>query len=132
MARQAKDVHEPGAIAAMFDAAEKLLKELKDDDGSPRYGPIFAGNWEHDEGTHVLLAACEAYELATEVSDGKNTYHGIFTEALLHKFEEVGSKGEFPTYLACLEGLRDLSEFKQFPIAAGTHKNERLWYTDPV
>ncbi|KAK0497519.1 hypothetical protein EDD18DRAFT_1462296 [Armillaria luteobubalina] len=69
-------------ISEMFAAAETRLGELKADDGSPRYRSISAGDWEPDEGTHVALAACNAYELAVEVK-GEVTQYGVFTKVLL-------------------------------------------------
>lgn len=117
-------------IAGMFAAAERRLGELKTDDGSLRYGSISAGDWSADEGTHVALAACNAYELAVEVKGaGEATHYGVFTEALLHKLKEVGnSPGRLPTYLELIGDLPEIGAH-QNPMVVGTHMNDRLWYT---
>ncbi|KAK0488474.1 hypothetical protein IW261DRAFT_1439568 [Armillaria novae-zelandiae] len=115
-------------ISGMFAAAERRLGGLKTEDGSPRYSSISAGDWWPDEGTHVALAACNAYELAVEVK-GEITYYGVFTEALLHKLKEVGSNSpaRLPTYLELIKNLPEIGAH-QNPMVVGTHMNDRLWY----
>ncbi len=67
--RHVKALSASTSIADMFAAADKRLGELKSDSGSePRYQPISKGDWtpEIPVLTHVVLAACNAYEYAAE------------------------------------------------------------------
>ncbi|KAK0467155.1 caspase domain-containing protein [Desarmillaria tabescens] len=134
VARQVKVLHVSRAIAEMFAAGDKTLGKLKCDDGSPRYESIAKGNWRAEEGTHVTLAACQAYELATEELGKTSAYHGIFTEVLLQKFTEISSvaDGKLPTYKD-IEKTFPSSKFepvRQYPKAIGKNRDKRLWYTN--
>ncbi|PBK98895.1 hypothetical protein ARMGADRAFT_1007537 [Armillaria gallica] len=148
----------PSTIADMFAAADKRLGELKSDNGSePRYQPISKGDWtpEIPVKTHVVLAACNAYEYAAEVEavptpvdnlDSKSeriTYNGYFTVALLATLKSVIRKpadlnDKLPTYFKLVEDLvKKLKELRperlsdQHPVVAGASMHEPLWYTGP-
>ncbi|SJL17540.1 uncharacterized protein ARMOST_21092 [Armillaria ostoyae] len=88
--RCAQELNASHVIEDMFAAGEKRLGELKDGSGCLRYTSISAGDWkEESKKAYVLLAACNSYGLAKEVRGDGNTYHGVFTQALLHKLKEA-------------------------------------------
>ncbi len=136
MLRMAGSSYKPCvAIAAMLTAADNKLGQFTTADGSRRYGLVIEGNWQAEsKDTHVLLAACDAFDLASEarVSAGvwRTVSYGVFTRALIDKLEEIDRSGNpyLPTYEDLIDSLPD-NEFDQFPCAAGDHKNKRLWYT---
>ncbi len=159
--RHVKALSASTSIADMFAAADKRLGELKSDSGSePRYQPISKGDWtpEIPVKTHVVLAACNAYEYAAEVEavptpadnlDSKSekiTYNGYFTVALLATLKSVIRKpadlnDKLPTYFKLVEDLvKKLKELRpdpeslerssdQHPVVAGASMHEPLWYT---
>ncbi|KAK0185080.1 peptidase C14, caspase domain-containing protein [Armillaria mellea] len=152
--REIKALSGPTSIADMFAAADKRLGELISDNGlEPRYQPISKGDWtpEIPVKTHVVLAACNAYEYATEVEgvptpvdklDSKSvTYNGYFTMALLATLKSAipkpaNLKDKLPTYFKLVEDLvknspSDPSDHWQHPVIAGASMHEPLWYTGP-
>ncbi|KAK0434171.1 peptidase C14, caspase domain-containing protein [Desarmillaria tabescens] len=109
---EAKALSATTSIADMFEAADKRLGRLKTDDGSPRYPSISGGDWTPDipENSHVVLAACQAYEYAAEVQladnlDSKSERHnGCFTLALISSLKSIirdpaSLNSELPTYV---------------------------------
>ncbi|KAK0207720.1 caspase domain-containing protein [Armillaria fumosa] len=127
--RRAQELNAPYAIEDMFAAGEMKLGELKNSRGVPRYKSISAGDWkEESKKAHVLLAACKSHGLAKEVPGAGNTYHGVFTRALLLKLEEAANAGELPTYKELARCLAHaISEL--FPVVNGDYKNMQLWFT---
>ncbi len=127
--RRAQGLDAPYAIADMFAAGEKRLGELKDGRGFLRYKSISAGDWkEESKKVHVLLAACKSYGLAKEVRGARNTYRGVFTQALLLKLEEAAKVGELPTYVDLAKCLTRVP-LDSYPVVNGDYRNMRLWFT---
>ncbi|KAK0444733.1 peptidase C14, caspase domain-containing protein [Armillaria borealis] len=154
--RSAKPLSASTSIADMFAAADKRLGNFKNG-SKPRYESISKGNWtpEIPVKTHVVLAACNAYEYAAEVEavptpadnlDSKServTYNGYFTVALLATLKSVIRKpaslnDKLPSYFKLVEDLvKKLKEIQpdgssnQHPVVAGASMHEPLWYTGP-
>ncbi len=128
-----KPLSERTSIADMFAVADKELGELKTEDGSPRYQSISAVDWTAVVPviSHVFLAACQAYEYATEVPG--DSACGVFTSTLLSSLksliaEPADLKGELPTYLGLVKGL-PANNYEQHPVVGGKCMDRPLWYT---
>ncbi|PBK66813.1 hypothetical protein ARMSODRAFT_1086612 [Armillaria solidipes] len=130
--RRAQELNASYVIEEMFAAGEKRLGELKDGSGFLRYKSISAGDWKAEsKKAHVLLAACKSHGLAKEVRGDGNTYHGVFTQALLHKLEEAAKVGELPTYVDLAKCLTR-TPLESYPEVNGDYRNMRLWFTGPT
>ncbi|KAK0232064.1 peptidase C14, caspase domain-containing protein [Armillaria nabsnona] len=135
LARQAK--HLDGlaarvAIEAMFTAANTRLAQLTTANGPHRYQSVKEENWQaQSKETHVLLTACDAFEVAPEdEGQGGLRHYGVFTRALLDKLEKIDqSRDPLPTYIGLIGDLPE-NDFDQFPWVVGDRRNQRLWYTD--
>ncbi len=132
--REVRPLSEPTSIGDMLAVAdEKLGEKLKTDDGSPRYRFVSAADWTVDVPvtSHVILAACQSYEYATEVR-GDSAY-GVFTSGLLSTLKSIIAnpadlKGALPTYLELVSRL-PANNCEQHPTVAGKCMNWPLWYT---
>ncbi|PVG04721.1 hypothetical protein CPB86DRAFT_13179 [Serendipita vermifera] len=71
--------------------------------------------------SHVILTACGAKEVAEE-----NCWGGVFTQALLKKLRQLGSRA-----LTCSELIQQVSLPRQNPQCEGRHKN-RLCFSSKV
>ncbi|PBK59039.1 hypothetical protein ARMSODRAFT_960020 [Armillaria solidipes] len=140
MMREARPMSEPTSIEDMFAIADKKLGELKTDDGSkPRYLSISRADWlpELPVASHVILAACQAYEYAKELPGGPARSGGVFTSALLCSLKSIIAKpadlkGTLPTYLKLVGDLDlEVHNGNQHPAVAGKCKDKPLWYTGP-
>ncbi|KAK0184134.1 caspase domain-containing protein, partial [Armillaria mellea] len=113
---------ERATLRDMLYAGDKLLRDL------PGYRSILEKNWSPDEESHVVLAACEAYQFAKErwidEEDGSRVRSGVFTHSLLRLLRSGYCKAE-TTYADLLHGFDESS--LQTPVA-GIHQQARLWY----
>ncbi|SJL17768.1 uncharacterized protein ARMOST_21329 [Armillaria ostoyae] len=123
------------SIADMFAVADKKLGELKTGNGYPRYQSISGADWvpEIPVTSHVILAACKAFEYATELRDDPGRSGGVFTVALLSSLKSVidkpaGLNGKLPTYRELVKSL-PANNYGQHPVVAGECMNNPLWYT---
>ncbi len=106
------------SLKSMLDAAEETMKSF------PGYRSILAEDWCPDMTSHVVLAACEKDEFARE-DQGEDGFNGFFTQALLSTLRS-NELTEESTYI---DLIRALPRGKyQSPVAAGRHKDARLWY----
>ncbi|KAK0470736.1 peptidase C14, caspase domain-containing protein [Armillaria novae-zelandiae] len=109
----------PVSIHDMFDFAHRGLNGLRS------YRSIHDGDWSPDMTTHVILAACQEYELAKE-DESETGWNGIFTRALLEALKSIRLRAE-STYCDLIDTLRIDNHAGQRPMVAGS-MNERIWY----
>ncbi|SJL12636.1 uncharacterized protein ARMOST_16065 [Armillaria ostoyae] len=109
------------SIQDMLDAAHTRLKNL------PKYRSVFKGNWKPDMTSHVVLAACEAFQYALEKEGADNRCNGIFTQALIKVLKSDSSKELESTYVDLIGALKMPQNSQQTPVVAG-NMNARLWY----
>ncbi|SJL12695.1 uncharacterized protein ARMOST_16126 [Armillaria ostoyae] len=78
--------------------------------------------------SHVVLAACQNYELAEEgeQDSGFNGFNGIFTGALISAFKSVDLNDKSISYYKLIESLSRTDT--QHPVIAGRHMKSRLWF----
>ncbi|KAK0475380.1 caspase domain-containing protein [Armillaria novae-zelandiae] len=116
---------ERSTLRDMLHVGDKLLRDR------PGYRSILKRDWSPDEESHVVLAACEAYQFAKErwinEEDGSRVCVGVFTHSLLRLLRSGLCSAE-TTYADLRQGF-DTSSL-QTPVVAGTHQNSRLWYQD--
>ncbi len=114
---------ESATLRDMLYAGDKLLRDL------PGYRSILEKDWSPDDKSHVVLAACEAYQFAKErwinEEDGSRVCVGVFTHSLLRLLRSGHCKAE-TTYADLLHGFDESS--LQTPVVAGIHRHARLWY----
>ncbi|KAK0462291.1 GMC oxidoreductase-domain-containing protein [Desarmillaria tabescens] len=109
---------ERASLRDMLHAGEKNLEDF------PGCPSILSKDWYPDEGSHILLAACEVYQYAKERwVDGVQV--GIFTHSLLRLLRSGYCNAE-TTYLGLTDGFD--KSYHQTPVIAGTHRDEHLWY----
>ncbi len=130
-----RPLSEPTSIADMFAVADKKLGELKTEDGSLRYPSVFTADWTVvvPVTSHVLLAACKAFEYATELPGDPVRSGGVFTVALLSSLKLVidtptDLNGRLPTYRELVKSL-PANDYGQHPVVAGECMDRPLWYT---
>ncbi len=112
-------------VQDMLLAGEKILE------GYPGYRSILSKDWYPDMDSHVVLAACEAHQLAkpkmVEGKDRAEEYIGIFTDSLVRALRSGYCTRE-TTYAALVRFLAQTPH--QTPVVAGKHKDARLWYQE--
>ncbi|KAK0193379.1 caspase domain-containing protein [Armillaria mellea] len=112
------------SVQGMLRAGEKILK------GYPDYRSILSNDWAPDMGSHVVLAACEAHQLAmskmVERKDGAEEYIGIFTDSLVRALQSECSRET--TYADLVRHL--VIPPHQTPVVAGKRKDACLWYQE--
>ncbi len=95
----------------------------------PGYRSIFPKDWYPDMDSHVVLAACKAYQFAkwkkVKGTDGEAEYIGIFTDSLVRALRS-GYWSKETTYADLVRCL-DKTPY-QTPVVAGNRKGERIWY----
>ncbi|KAK0505480.1 hypothetical protein EDD18DRAFT_338974 [Armillaria luteobubalina] len=117
---------ERATLRDMLYAGDRLLRDR------PGYRSISEEDWSADEESHVVLAACEAYQFAKErwidEEDGSRVCVGVFTYSLLCLLRSGQCSAE-TTYADLCSGL-DGSHL-QTPVIAGKYRHARLWYQKP-
>ncbi len=107
----------------MLLAGDKTLKHYSG------YRSILGKNWCPDMDSHVLLAACMAYQFAkhkkVRTKDGTMGNIGIFTHSLVRALRSRCWMKE--TTYADLVRYLDRTPH-QTPVVAGNRKGERIWY----
>ncbi len=110
-------------VQDMLLAGEKILG------GYPGYRSILSKDWYPDMDSHVVLAACEARQLAmskaVEGEDGAEEHIGIFTDSLVQALRS-GYCTKETTYAELVRFLDQKSH--QTPVVAGKRKDARIWY----
>ncbi len=118
---------ESATLRDMLYAGDKLLRDL------PGYRSILEKDWSPDDKSHVVLAACEAYQFAKErwinEEDGSRVCVGVFTHSLLRLLRSGQCSAE-TTYMDLCDGL-DESPL-QTPVIAGKYRHAHLWYQQPI
>ncbi len=107
------------SISDMFDVGDETLKHIAG------YQSIKAERWKPDMYSHVVLAACNAYERARE-GEGDIKPNGFFTQALIPAFKSAHLNNKSMTYYELLKALPE--NRAQHPVIAGTHRHSRLWF----
>ncbi|KAK0432288.1 hypothetical protein EV421DRAFT_1742469 [Armillaria borealis] len=110
----------------MLLAGDKKLR------GSPGYRSISSKNWCPDMDSHVVLAACKAYQSAKlKIVKGKDGatkgYIGIFTDSLVRALRSSYCTRE-TTYVDLVRCLDQT--FYQTPVVAGKRRDACLWYQE--
>ncbi|KAK0470727.1 caspase domain-containing protein [Armillaria novae-zelandiae] len=87
------------------------------------YRDVWAEEWIPDMDSHIVLAACKAYQYAKERphNDG---YSGVFTQALVRVLTSGSLKKE-ATYIDLLKALPMYND--QTPVLDGNRVSECLW-----
>ncbi|KAK0227572.1 hypothetical protein IW262DRAFT_543801 [Armillaria fumosa] len=93
----------------------------------PGYRSILAEDWAPDMDSKVVLAACREYEFAKakKVKGEDGVYNGVFTQSLLRALRSDWKK-EGMTYARLIQRLD--KSIDQTPLAAGRHKDKRIWF----
>ncbi len=105
----------------MLRAGDERLKHF------PGYCSILSEDWQPDISSHVVIAACQDYQVAKETL-GKQGFGGVFTTTLVRVLRSGHWKKE-TTYGELTDHLNQSST--QTPAVAGIRKFERLWYAKP-
>ncbi len=130
-----RNLPEPGARTASPSRLATLQDMLRTGDKNlrhyPGYQSIMSKDWYPDMDSHVVLAACKAYQFANskkvEGKAGEAGYIGIFTDSLVRVLRSGYLKKE--TTYADLTHYFDMTAH-QSPVVAGKHKGARIWYQD--
>ncbi|KAK0444184.1 hypothetical protein EV421DRAFT_497062 [Armillaria borealis] len=126
---------EPGARKAsptrLATPQDMLLTGDKNLRHYPGYQSILSKDWYPDMDSHVVLAACKAYQFAkskqVEGKAGEAGYIGIFTDSLVRVLRSGYWKKE-TTYADLIHCFDKTSH--QTPVVAGKFKGVRIWYQD--
>ncbi|KAK0475379.1 hypothetical protein IW261DRAFT_1493820 [Armillaria novae-zelandiae] len=117
---------ERSTLRDMLYAGDKLLRDR------PGYRSMLEKDWSPDEESHVVLAACEAYQFAKErwinEDNGSRVCVGVFTHSLLRLLRSGQCSAE-TTYVVLCDGLNE--SHLQTPVVAGKYRHARLWYQKP-
>ncbi|PBK62769.1 hypothetical protein ARMSODRAFT_1024541 [Armillaria solidipes] len=130
-----RDLPEPGArktppttVATLEDMLLTGDKNLRH---YPGYQSILLKDWYPDMDSHVVLAACKAYQFAkpkaVEGKDGEVGYIGIFMDSLVRVLRSGYWKKE-TTYTDLVHCFDKTSH--QTPVVAGKYKGAHIWYQD--
>ncbi|PBK83786.1 hypothetical protein ARMGADRAFT_1067682 [Armillaria gallica] len=128
-----RNLPEPGARTAaptrLATPQEMLLTGDRNLRHYPGYQSILSKDWYPDMDSHVVVAACKAYQFAkskkVEGRAGEVGYIGIFTDSLVRVLQSGHWKKE-TTYADLVRCFDKTSH--QMPVVAGTHKGARIWY----
>ncbi|KAK0457884.1 uncharacterized protein EV420DRAFT_1643732 [Desarmillaria tabescens] len=114
----------PELLSKMLTAADALMKAYPDPDKHEKYS-VWTEKWTADTASHVLLAACRSFQLATAIRLDSGDYCGLFTDALLRalKSNEVTADCTFSDLLRAMPSWTDRT-----PVVRGDRKHEPLWY----
>ncbi|KAK0218535.1 hypothetical protein EDD85DRAFT_780884, partial [Armillaria nabsnona] len=130
-----QNLSEPGAQTASPSRLAMLQDMLLTGDKNlrhyPGYQSIMSKDWYPDMESHVVLAACKAYQFANskkvEGKAGEAGYIGIFMDLLVHVLQSGYLKKE--TTYADLAHYFDMTAHQTLVIAR-KHKGVRIWYQD--
>ncbi len=118
----------PTKWATLMDMLLAGDKKLRD---YPDYQSILSKDWYPDMDSHVVLAACKAYQFAkpkrVREEDGAEGHIGIFTDSLVRALRSDNCMRE-TTYADLVRFLDQTPH--QTPVVAGKRKDARLWYQE--
>ncbi|KAI0312199.1 caspase domain-containing protein [Amylostereum chailletii] len=129
MTRAPVDMRQRGLRPLLPASLGDMLQEADNDRRRPAYTrPVSQPGWIADMSSHVLIAACENFEQALEVSAEER---GIFTSALVQALESPLGMDPRTTFKSLIEsGVRPMLHNIQIPTVVGDRKKCLLWFRD--
>ncbi|KZV66026.1 hypothetical protein PENSPDRAFT_101424 [Peniophora sp. CONT] len=111
------------AALCMFESA------ANDSRRHPNTTSPLSSTWKGDMTSHVLLAACQSYETAKEITvpQGKQLTLGAFTFALISALTSPRGVDPALTYVDLTKSVIQ-RPVCQTPVVAGKRKRSRLWF----
>ncbi|KAI0309268.1 peptidase C14, caspase domain-containing protein [Amylostereum chailletii] len=126
--------HTTGAVARYVPplphSLGTLLRTVDEDTRRRRpHASVLSEGWREDMSSHVVMAACQSYELTPSAQMPTQSKYGAFTTALVTSLRSSVGKDPTTTYQTLMRSVVGKLQ-RQTAVVAGSRVQSRLWFCD--